>query len=182
MGSANPVERFAAALLIPGVLAERLRQLRDPQVGQLLEDEVWPRLNLLAPESTVCLEAAERLRRSVNTLPERKLSRRLGATATRRRAIRPWKAARDEGVHLLNADAALYRGGIPYLLLPFQKNRFASNLLMVRCMAEAKACLCRAGFREKPRSPTVLVDSQTGHPIRLVEGERQLTEANGWQP
>lgn len=63
MRSTNPVERFAAALLIPGVLAERLRELSDFNLGQLLEDEVWSNLNLLAPESTICLVAADRLRR-----------------------------------------------------------------------------------------------------------------------
>jgi len=64
MGSGNPVERFAAALLIPAVLAGRLAGLADRQVGQLLLDEVWPGLSLLAPESTICLHAADRLRGS----------------------------------------------------------------------------------------------------------------------
>jgi hypothetical protein len=64
MGSGNPVERFAAALLIPAVLAGRLAGLADRQVGQLLLDEVWPGLCLLAPESTICLHAADRLRGS----------------------------------------------------------------------------------------------------------------------
>jgi hypothetical protein len=64
--SANPAERLAAVLLIPSVLAKRLRLLRDPQLAQLLEDEVWSRMNLLAPESTICLAAADRLRGHVN--------------------------------------------------------------------------------------------------------------------
>lgn len=62
--SRNPVERFAAAMLIPAVLAERLAGLADRQVGQLLLDEVWPGLDPLAPESTICLHAADRLRGS----------------------------------------------------------------------------------------------------------------------
>ena len=53
-------------LLIPSVLAKRLRLLRDPQLAQLLEDEVWSRMNLLAPESTICLAAVDRLRGHVN--------------------------------------------------------------------------------------------------------------------
>jgi hypothetical protein len=61
LGSGNPVERFAAAMLIPAVLAERLAGLADRQVGQLLLDEVWPGLSPLAPESTICLHAAGRL-------------------------------------------------------------------------------------------------------------------------
>jgi hypothetical protein len=62
LGSANPAERLAAALLIPGVLVKHLQPLRDFEIGQLLEDEVWSNLNLLAPESTICLVAADRLR------------------------------------------------------------------------------------------------------------------------
>lgn len=62
LNSRNPVERLAAALLIPGVLRKRLNHLRDRQIGQLLLDEVWSKLNLWGPESTVCLEAADRLR------------------------------------------------------------------------------------------------------------------------
>lgn len=64
LDSGNPVERFAAAALIAGALRERLRELRDTQLGQLLEDEVCPCLNLFAPESTICDEVAERLRGS----------------------------------------------------------------------------------------------------------------------
>jgi hypothetical protein len=62
--SDNTVERLAAALLISGALAKRLHRLRDCQIGQLLEDEVWSNLNLLAPESTICIAAADRLRGS----------------------------------------------------------------------------------------------------------------------
>lgn len=65
LGSGNAVERFAAAMLIPAVLAERLAGLEDRQVGQLLLDEVWPELGL-GPESTICLHAADRLRGSTN--------------------------------------------------------------------------------------------------------------------
>ena len=65
LGSGNRVERFGAAMLIPAVLAERLAGLADRQVGQLLLDEVWPGLNPLGPESTICLHAADRLRGSL---------------------------------------------------------------------------------------------------------------------
>ena len=60
--SGSRVERLAAALLIPGMLRERLNHLRDRQIGQLLLDEVWSKLNLLGPESTICLEGVDRLR------------------------------------------------------------------------------------------------------------------------
>jgi hypothetical protein len=62
--SDSPMKRLAGALLIPAVLAERLAKLADRQVGQLLLDEVWPRLSTLGPESTICLHAADRLRGS----------------------------------------------------------------------------------------------------------------------
>jgi hypothetical protein len=67
LASTNPVEQLAAALLIPNLLRERLNELRDHELGQLLEDEVWSYLNLLAPESTICLVAADRLRSPLQT-------------------------------------------------------------------------------------------------------------------
>jgi hypothetical protein len=62
--SSDPVERFAAALLLPAELAKRLHNLSSFHLGELLEHEVCSSLNLLAPELTVCAEAAERLRRT----------------------------------------------------------------------------------------------------------------------
>ncbi len=61
--SGNPAERLAAVLLIPAELSRRLRLLSDFQVGRLLEHEVCPNMSLLAPEATVCEEAARRLQR-----------------------------------------------------------------------------------------------------------------------
>lgn len=63
MRSGNRAERLAAALLIPAFLARRLRRLDDRQLGQLLEDEVFANFDLLAPEATISLVAADRLRR-----------------------------------------------------------------------------------------------------------------------
>ena len=153
--SGNVAERFAAALVIPGVIAGRLRQLSDFRLGWLLEHEVCSNLSVLAPELTVCMEAAERLcnRQAVRFVVRRRL-----------------RALQREGEHILHAEATLYRGRIPHLLLPFQRDRFASNTFMVPCLPEAKACLSHAGFRETSRSPTVLVDIQTGRSIRLNEG------------
>jgi hypothetical protein len=45
--SSNPVERFAASLLIPSELRKRLNHLNDREIGQLLDDEVVARMNLL---------------------------------------------------------------------------------------------------------------------------------------
>ena len=153
--SSNPAERLAAALLIPAELSKRLRLLSNFQIGILLEHEVCSNLSVLAPELTVCMEAAERLRR-----------RRAGKFI----AIGRSRASLyTEGEHLLHAESALYHASIPHLLLPFQRNKFASNTFMVPSVAEAKDCLCDAGFRETPRSLTLLVDIQTGRSIRLYE-------------
>jgi hypothetical protein len=151
--SANIAERFAAALVIPGVLCERLRQLGDYSLGSLLEHEVCSNLSVLAPDLTVCMEAADRLLRGrpFKLTPRRHL-----------------RASGDEGEHLLHAEAALYRARIPHLLLPFQRNRFASNVFMVPCVAEARDYLCHAGFHESP-SPMLLIDGETNRPIRVVE-------------
>lgn len=144
---------IAAALLLSGVLAGRLRELDDFQLGQVLDREVCSSLSVLAPELTVCMEAAERLcRRGPVGLAPRRRSRALD----------------DEGGHLLHAEAALYRARIPHLLLPFQRNKFASDTFMVPSLAEAKDSLCRAGFRETC-SPSLLIDRKTGRPIRLAE-------------
>jgi hypothetical protein len=64
MYSANPSERLAAVLLIPGELTKRLDELDDHEIGQLLDDEVGAKLNLFAPELTVCDAAVARLRRT----------------------------------------------------------------------------------------------------------------------
>ena len=152
--SGNVAERFAASLVIPGVLAGRLRQVGDFSLGWLLEHEVCSNLSVLAPELTVCMEVADRLlrHRAIKLMP-------------RRRSI---AARHDEGEHLLHAESALYLARIPHLLLPFQRDKFASNIFMVPCAAEAKDCLCHAGFRETP-SPMLLIDGETNRPIRVVQ-------------
>ena len=80
------MERLAASLLIPGMLAKRLGQLRDCQIGQLLLDEVWARMSPLHPEFVVCLQAADRLRGS----PEGKSSKRLGCPRCGREMYFHW--------------------------------------------------------------------------------------------
>ena len=155
MRSSVPAERLAAALLIPGLLRERLRELDDFQLGQVLDREVCSSLSVLAPELTVCMEAADRLCRH-------------GADKTLR-PRRSQATKHDAGDHLLHTESALYRGRIPHLLLPFQRDRFTSDTFMVPSVAEARRCLCQAGFRENPCSPLLLIDCETNRPIRLVE-------------
>lgn len=156
-------ERFAAALLLSGALAGRLRDLGDSELGQVLDREVCSNLSLLAPELTVCMEAAGRLCRDREDEPFQR---------------RPSPGMKhDDGEHLLRAESALYRGRIPHRLLPFQRNRFASHTFMVPSVAEARRCLCRAGFLETPRSPTVLIVTQTRRLIRLYEDKTNVFES-----
>ena len=82
-----------------------------------------------------------------------------------------------EGEHIMNAEIALFRAGIPYLQLPFQQNKFASNLFMVLNVPKAKACLQRAGFQAKFDSETVLFDGCTGQAVQLLQGKYRLPRA-----
>jgi hypothetical protein len=69
--SRNLAERLAAGLVIPAELSRRLRLLANTEIAQLLEDEVCENMSILAPETTVCVEAALRLRRSEVTKEEK---------------------------------------------------------------------------------------------------------------
>ena len=82
-----------------------------------------------------------------------------------------------EGEHIMNAEIALYRAGIPFLQLPFQQNKFASNLFMVLNLSKAKACLQRAGFQAKFDSETVLFDGCNGQAVQLIQGKYRLPRA-----
>jgi hypothetical protein len=164
--SSDPAERFAAALLLPAELAKRLRTVSSFRLGELLEHEVCSNLNLLAPELTVCAEAAERLRRT--QLLARRKHRSNPSTL--------------DGEHLLHAEATLYRAGIPYLLLPFRRDRFASSTFMVSDVAGARVCLLEAGFRKTSGSLLLLIDGQTRRPIQLFEDRQnpqRLSEQRG---
>jgi hypothetical protein len=160
--SGNPAERFAAALLIPAEVSRRLRLLSDSQIGQLLDNEVCPNISILAPEATVCAEAAHRLRGTIN---KARCARRL-------RARMP-----EDGEHILHAESALYRAGIPFLQLPWQMNRFASSTFLVSEVADAEVCLLQAGFRKTSCSPSSLIDGQTGRPIHLYEDRTRLNSS-----
>ena len=79
-----------------------------------------------------------------------------------------------EGEHIMNAEIALFRAGIPFLQLPFQQNKFASNLFMVMSVPKARACLQRAGFQAKFDSETVLFDGCNGQAVQLIQGKYRL--------
>jgi hypothetical protein len=67
--SCDPAERLAGALLIPAELSRRLRLLGNSEIAQLLDEEVCKNMGILAPEATVCTEAALRLRRATDSPP-----------------------------------------------------------------------------------------------------------------
>jgi hypothetical protein len=79
-----------------------------------------------------------------------------------------------EGEHIMNAEIALFNAGIPFLQLPFQQNKFASNLFMVMSVPKAKACLQRAGFQPKFDSETILFDGCNGQAVQLLQGKYRL--------
>lgn len=62
--SNNPFERIVGALLMAGMLEQRLRQLSDRQVGQLLFDHCGNNVGMLLPESVIHQHATQRLFRS----------------------------------------------------------------------------------------------------------------------
>jgi hypothetical protein len=82
-----------------------------------------------------------------------------------------------EGEHIMNAEIALFSAGIPFLQLPFQQNKFASNLFMVLSVSKAKTCLQRAGFQAKFDSETVLFDGRNGRAVQLLQGKYRLPRA-----
>jgi hypothetical protein len=142
--SSNPAERIAAALLIPGALAKRLRLVGDPELGMLLEDEVCPNLSLLTPDATICMEAARRLCRT--------------RTPIHARRLRSLEMRHNVGEYLLHAEATLYRYGIPHLLLSFQKNRFASSTFFVKDVEQAQTRLLQTMlFGIKPTDPATFL-------------------------
>ena len=79
-----------------------------------------------------------------------------------------------EGEHIMNAEIALFNAGIPFLQLPFQQDKFASNLFMVMSVPKAKACLQRAGFQAKFDSETILFDGCNGQAVQLLQGKYRL--------
>jgi hypothetical protein len=82
----------------------------------------------------------------------------------------------DEGLELLNAETALFRAGIPHMLLPFQRDRFSSNVFYVPSARRARECLLREGFRNVLHTDAALLDSQTNRAVRLIEVGREEQE------
>jgi hypothetical protein len=151
--SHDPCER-AKTLWVATELDKRLSRCTDVQIAELLV-RAEERLPIFEPEFAVIEHARRRL------LCSGQMSLSLENDG--------WEGVRDQGVHILNAELALYRGSIPNLLLPFQQNRFASDLFMVPDVREAKICLIAAGFRKDERIRSMVVDTDSDHPIRLIQ-------------
>lgn len=151
----HELEERLQTLWIGALLGERLTRCSDHEVGDLLS-MVQDGLGIFSPDFTVCEFAKRRLLRS-----------------SFKPRMENWQTVRDAGVEVLNAEAALFRSGVPHMLLPFQRDRFASNVFYVRSATEARACLLRQGFRRVPQADAVLLDSQTNRAIRLVEIGRE---------
>ena len=61
--SRRPIDRLRAVVL-GGALSDRLNELSDRQIGQLLFDFCWSELYVDGPELTIVTQAIDRLRRS----------------------------------------------------------------------------------------------------------------------
>jgi hypothetical protein len=59
----HPIDRLRAAVL-GGALSDRLNELSDHQIGQLLFDFCWPECYFNSPELIIVTQAIDRLRRS----------------------------------------------------------------------------------------------------------------------
>jgi hypothetical protein len=151
--SHDPLQR-AGTLWIAAELNKRLSRCTDAQIAELLA-RAEERLPIFEPEFAVVEHARRRLLRSGQ------MSLSLES--------KDLEVVRDEGVHILNAEVALYRASIPSLLLPFQRNRFASDLFMVPDVREARGCLIAAGFRSDERSRSTVVDADSDRPVRLIQ-------------
>ena len=152
--SRDLVERLRT-LWIGGLLGERLERCSDHEVGDLLSS-VQDGLGIFSPDFAICEHAKQRLLRS-------KL--KTGQSN--------WQLVRDEGIELLKTEAVLFRFGFPHLLLPFQRDRFASRSFLVPNADDAKECLLRTGFLNMPNDEAVLVDPHTNRSIRLVDGAQE---------
>lgn len=149
--SHDPLQR-AQTLWVAAELDKHLSRCTDPEIAELL-GKAEERLPIFEPEFAVIEHARRRLMYSgqMSLLPEEE----------------DWEAVRDEGVQILNAEMALYWPRIPHLLLPFQGNRFASDVFMVPDLLEASACLIAASFRQE--AGTTYLDGETGRPVRLIQ-------------
>jgi hypothetical protein len=145
----------------------------DPHVGRFALTPAVPDLELRVEDSDwrqVTLDELKKILADDSELAEAAEESRAPETAERE----SFNRLVAEGEHIMNAEIALFNAGIPFLQLPFQQNKFASNLFMVLNLSKAKACLQRAGFQAKFDSETVLFDGCNGQAVQLIQGKYRL--------
>jgi len=148
----------------------------DPQIGRFALTPAFPDLELRDEDSDwrhVSLDELKKILADDGELAELAEEPEASETAERE----SFNRLVAEGEHIMNAEIALFRAGIPFLQLPFQQNKFASNLFMVLNVSKARACLQRAGFQAKFDSETVLFDGCNGHAVQLIQGKYRLPRA-----
>jgi len=145
----------------------------DPNVGRFALTAAVPSLELRAEDSDwrqVTLDELKKILADDGELADATEEPQASETAERE----SFNRLVAEGEHIMNVEIALYRAGIPFLQLPFQQNKFASNLFMVLSVSKARACLLRAGFQAKFDSETVLFDGCNGQAVQLLQGKYRL--------
>ena len=146
----------------------------DPQLGRFALTAAVPSLELRDEDSDwrqVTLDELKKILADEGELTDAAEEPQASETAERE----SFNRLVAEGEHIMNAEIALFNAGIPFLQLPFQQNKFASNLFMVMSVPKAKACLQRAGFQAKFDSETVLFDGRNGQPVQLIQGKYRLS-------
>ena len=154
----------------------------DPQIGRFALTAAVPSLELLQEGSDwrqVTLDELKEILADDGELAEVAEEPQASETAERE----SFNRLVAEGEHIMNTEIALFNAGIPFLQLPFQQNKFASNLFMVLSVSTAKACLQRAGFQPKFDSETVLFDGGNGQAVQLIQGKYRLhrQRVRGWK-
>jgi len=194
MNKPNRVDVRQANVRVSGITFEsvRLRHdlgsddldilIDDPQIGRFALTAAVPSLELLEEGSDwrqVTLDELKEILADDGELAEVAEEPQASETAERE----SFNRLVAEGEHIMNAEIALFNAGIPFLQLPFQQNKFASNLFMVLSVSTAKACLQRAGFQPKFDSETVLFDGGNGQAVQLIQGKYRLhrQRVRGWK-
>jgi hypothetical protein len=168
---------------VNGIAFESVRVRHDLGAGDfdiLIDDPYVGRFALTAAVSSLELQEEDSEWRNVTLDELRKIladDGELAEAAEQPQALETFNRLVAEGEHIMNAEIALFRAGIAFLQLPFQQNKFASNLFMVLNVSNAKACLQRAGFQPKFDSETILFDGCNGQAVQLIQGKYRLPRA-----
>ena len=139
----------------------------DPHIGRFALTATVPSLELRDEDSDWRQVTLDELKKIITEAAEEPQASETAERESFNRLV-------AEGEHIMNAEIALFRAGIPFLQLPFQQNKFVSNLFMVLNLSKAKACLQGAGFQAKFDSETVLFDGRNGQAVQLIQGKYRL--------